>query len=183
MKENAQTKRLKYAKECFDWYETFVMALAGVVLLSLFGVRMAQVSGRSMEPTLYGGEQVLVQTLTAQPKHGDIVVADGYIPYGDPIIKRIIGMGGDEIDIDFETGVVKRNGEILQEPYIADATKLSFDVEFPVIVPKGHVFLMGDNRPGSKDSRSSEIGMIDERALLGKVILRTGPLNRFGVVK
>ena len=83
---------------------------------------------------------------------------------------------------DFATGTVTRNGEVLQEAYISAPTTTGYDVAFPLTVPQGQVFLMGDNRPRSKDSRSSEIGCVDERALLGKVVLRIRPLERFGAI-
>ncbi len=170
------------ASDVFEWYDALVTALAVVVILFLFAARIVTVSGKSMMPTLQSGEHVAVRTLGPEAQRGDIVVADSYTDYGDPIIKRVIGMGGDVIDIDFEAGTVTRNGEVLDEPYIAAPTTLKFDVEFPFTVPEGQVFLMGDNRPNSKDSRSSEIGCVDERALLGKVFLRVGPINRFGAI-
>lgn len=172
----------KRAGEWFEWYDALVTALAAVVVIFLFGVRVVTVSGSSMEPTLASGESVLVQTLTGGIERGDIVVADSYTSYGDPIIKRVIGTGGDVIDIDFATGTVTRNGEVLQEAYISAPTTTGYDVAFPLTVPQGQVFLMGDNRPRSKDSRSSEIGCVDERALLGKVVLRIRPLERFGAI-
>lgn len=170
------------ARDVFEWYDALVFALAVVVVLFLFGARIITVSGSSMVPTLYGGDHVLVQSMFYQPKRGDIVVVDGYSAYGDPLIKRVIGVGGDVVDIDFAAGTVTVNGEVQEEPYISAPTTLSFDVEFPLTVPEGHVFLMGDNRPNSKDSRASEIGCPDERELLGRVLLRVSPLDRLGKV-
>ena len=105
---------------------------------------------------------------------GDVVVVDGYINYGDPLVKRIIALGGDTVDIDFETGAVTLNGAVLEEPYISAPTTTGYDVEFPVTVPEGCVFVMGDNRP--------EVGFIDERDILGKVLLRVFPLSSFGKI-
>lgn len=170
------------ARDLFEWYDALVFALAVVVALFLFCARIITVSGTSMVPTLQGGDHVLVQSMFYQPQRGDIVVVDGYSAYGDPLIKRVIGVGGDTVDIDFATGAVTVNGETLEEPYISAPTTLSFDLAFPLTVPEGHVFLMGDNRPNSKDSRSSEIGCPDERELVGKVLLRVSPLNKMGKV-
>lgn len=171
------------ARDLFEWYDALVFALAAIVLIFLLFVRVITVSGHSMEPTLYGGEHVLVQSMLYEPRRGDVVVVDGYSAYGAPLVKRIIGLAGDVIDIDFSTGTVTRNGEVLEEAYISAPTTLQLDVEFPVTVPAGRVFVLGDNRPGSKDSRSSEIGFPDERDLLGKVLWRITPLNKFGAVK
>ena len=97
-------------------------------------------------------------------------------------MKRIIAMGGDTVDIDFDMGQVTVNGEVLDEPYISAPTQQSFDVEFPLTVPEGQVFLMGDNRPHSTDSRSSQVGFVDERSILGKVLFRIAPFNRLGKI-
>ena len=97
--------------------------------------------------------------------------------------KRVIGVGGDKSDIDLDKGTVAVNGELLDEPYISAPTKRRFDVEFPLTVPEGTVFLMGDNRPSSLDSRSTEIGFIDQRDILGKVFVRILPVDNFGGIE
>ena len=157
-------------------------ALAVIVLFFVFAVRIITVSGVSMQPTLYGGDRVAVQSMLYTPQRGDVVVVDGYINYGDPLVKRIIALGGDTVDINFETGAVTLNGAVLEEPYISAPTTTGYDVEFPVTVPEGCVFVMGDNRPRSLDGRSTEVGFIDERDILGKVLLRVFPLSSFGKI-
>lgn len=166
----------------FEWYDSLVFALAAIVLLFVFGARVITVSGRSMLPTLYPGDRIVVQSMFYTPKRGDVIVLDGYIDYGDPIVKRLIALGGDTVDIDFTTGEVSVNGVVLEEDYISAPTTLQYDVEFPLTVPEGTVFVLGDNRPGSNDSRSSEIGFLDERDILGKVLFRILPFDRIGVV-
>ena len=163
----------KQSKEnaLFEWYDSLVFALAVIVLFFVFAVRIITVSGVSMQPTLYGGDRVAVQSMLYTPQRGDVVVVDGYINYGDPLVKRIIALGGDTVDINFETGAVTLNGAVLEEPYISAPTTTGYDVEFPVTVPEGCVFVMGDNRPRSLDGRSTEVGFIDERDILGKVLL------------
>ena len=174
----------KQSKEnaLFEWYDSLVFALAVIVLFFVFAVRIITVSGVSMQPTLYGGDRVAVQSMLYTPQRGDVVVVDGYINYGDPLVKRIIALGGDTVDIDFETGAVTLNGAVLEEPYISAPTTTGYDVEFPVTVPEGCVFVMGDNRPRSLDGRSTEVGFIDERDILGKVLLRVFPLSSFGKI-
>ena len=162
----------KQSKEnaLFEWYDSLVFALAVIVLFFVFAVRIITVSGVSMQSMLY------------TPQRGDVVVVDGYINYGDPLVKRIIALGGDTVDINFETGAVTLNGAVLEEPYISAPTTTGYDVEFPVTVPEGCVFVMGDNRPRSLDGRSTEVGFIDERDILGKVLLRVFPLSSFGKI-
>ncbi len=168
--------------EWFEWYDAAVFGLAAIVLCFTFVVRIVTVDGHSMEPTLYSGQRVAVQSAFYKPEFGDVVVVDSYSRYGDMLVKRVIGVGGDVINIDFEAGIVYRNGEALDESYTLTPTTLSYDIQFPLTVPQGCVFLLGDNRNGSKDSRSSEIGCIDERDLLGKVLWRLTPLSQMGKV-
>ncbi len=163
-----------------EWFDALLLALTFVLLLLLFVVRTIGVDGISMVPTLQDGDQLIVRSALYMPEHGDIVVVDGYTSFGKPIVKRVIGVGGDTVDIDFETGAVTVNGEVLEEPYISAPTTTSYDVKFPVTVPEGYLFLLGDNRPRSNDSRSTEIGFVDEKDILGKVIFRLLPVNNMG---
>ena len=101
-----------------DRVESLVFATALLILVFIFLFRAVTVSGTSMVPTLYGGDKIIVQSVGYQPRRGDVIVVDGYINYGEPIVKRIIGVGGDEVDIDFETATVTVNGSVLQEPYL-----------------------------------------------------------------
>ena len=112
-----------------------------------------------------------------------MVIVDSYTSYGKPLVKRGIAKGGDTVSIDYATGTVAVNGEVLQEDYIAEPTYLGYDVQFPYTVPEGTVFVMGDNRNQSLDSRSTYVGCIDERDILGKVLVCFMPFTDFGVVK
>ena len=174
--------RYRRNKETLEWYDALAMAVAIIALVFTFGVRIVKVDGHSMDHTLSDGERILINLLKA-PDYGDIVVVDGYTDYGKPLVKRVIAKGGDTISIDYEAGTVTVNGEVLQEDYIAAPTHLGYDVEFPYTVPEGTVFVMGDNRNESLDSRSSYVGCIDERDILGKVLLCFMPFTDFGVVK
>ncbi len=167
-----------------EWFDAIIVALSLVLIILLFVFRTVTVDGISMLPTLEDGQQVIARSILYTPQRGDVVVIDGHTAYGQPIIKRVIGVGGDEVDINFDTGQVFVNGEALDESaYTEDLMAQSYDVTFPVIVPQGTVFLMGDNRPNSLDSRHSDIGFIDERDILGEVVFRILPLEDFGAVK
>ena len=166
-----------------EWYEALISAALVLVLIFSFFFRIIQVDGSAMVPTLLNGDKLIVWGAGYSPKRGDVVIVDSYTSYGKPLVKRVIAKGGDTISIDYETGTVTVNGEVLQEDYIAERTYLGYDVTFPYTVPEGTVFVMGDNRNQSLDCRSSYVGCIDERDILGKVLLCFLPFSDFGVVK
>jgi signal peptidase I len=153
-----------------EWYEALISAVVVLAVIFSFVFRIMQVSGESMWPTLWSGDKLLCWGAGYTPQRGDIVILDSNTSYGKPLVKRIIALGGDTVYIDFEAGTVSVNGEELNEDYLEVPTLLSYDVEFPVTVPEGTVFVMGDNRNNSLDSRSSSVGYIDERDVLGKVL-------------
>lgn len=169
------------AREVYEWLESCTAAVLLIILVFTFLVRSATVSGSSMVPTLHDGERLILQQVGYNnPQYGDIVVIDRTQGNSPPIIKRVIGKAGDFIDINFQTGEVWRNGDLLEEPYINEPTLSKRDVEFPVEVPEGCLFVMGDNRNASADSRMSEIGMIDLRRVMGKAVFRFMPLDAIG---
>ncbi|MEA4965280.1 MAG: signal peptidase I [Oscillospiraceae bacterium] len=163
----------------------FVVILAVITVLFVFVIRLVGVSGPSMTPTLLNGEYValLSNFLSDSYKQGDIVVAT--IPTFDdsqPIVKRVIATAGQTVDIDFTDGEVRVDGELLEESYINELTLSNYDdgLTYPVTVPEGCVFLMGDNRNHSTDSRYAPIGCVSTEYILGKVILRIYPISRIG---
>ncbi|MBQ1282109.1 MAG: signal peptidase I [Oscillospiraceae bacterium] len=165
-----------------------VYILVVICLLFVFVVRFVTVSGPSMQPTLQDGNAVMLLSnfLCGDYESGDIVVAT--VPTFDdarPIVKRVIATEGQAVYINFVTGTVLVDGEMIEEPYIAEPTYLDYDdgLSYPVTVPEGCVFLMGDNRNDSADSRYAPIGCVDTQYILGKVILRTWPLRGFGTIK
>ena len=170
-------------QEAFEWYEALISAALVLVLVFSFFFRIIQVDGASMVPTLQNGDKLIVWGAGYEPQRGDVVIVDSYTAYGKPLVKRVIAKGGDTISIDYASGTVTVNGEVLNEDYIAEPTYLGYDVEFPYTVPEGTVFVMGDNRNNSLDSRSSYVGCIDERDILGKVLVCFLPFSDFGVVK
>lgn len=186
--EEKQGKREKgsLASDLFDWAEALVYALALLVVVCAFFVRLSGVQGTSMYPTLDNGDQLLLLSFGYnEPERGDIVVlmADDFMD--KPLVKRVIGIGGDVIDMD-PSGTVTVNGEALYEPYINDLNGQDMylgDIQFPLTVPDGQVFVMGDNRNGSSDSRKAEAGTIPYEKIVGKAVFRLFPFNRMGRIE
>ena len=175
-------KRYNRNKGILEWYDALAVAVAVIALIFTFVIRIVQVDGSSVNPSLFDGERILIATFL-QPDYGDVVIIDSYIPYGKPLVKRVIGMTGDTIDIDFQTGIVYRNGQALSEPYTAEPTWTYEGVDFPLAVPEGCLFIMGDNRNNSKDSRDAEIGCVDTRDVLGVAIWRLLPFGKMGAAE
>ena len=161
-------------KENFlNYLHDLIYILAVVLLLCLLCFRVVVVSGSSMYDTLLDGDYLLLisNAFYQNPRQGDIVVASkDSFDNGAPIVKRVIATEGQTVDIDFGTGIVYVDGVALEEDYTYTMTNLDEGTSFPQVVEKGHVFLMGDNRNKSRDSRSPEIGQVDEREILGKAI-------------
>ena len=173
-----------------------VYMMIAVMVLFLLLFRVIVVSGPSMYDTLINGDILLLSgnLLYDEPQHGDVVVVskDSY-DNGTPIIKRVIAKEGQQVDIDFEQGIVYVDGIALNEPYAHTPTNVEEGVRFPLVVEEGAVFVMGDNRNRSKDSRSPEIGLVDRREILGKAVFLILPavdegagsrdFGRIGVIK
>lgn len=139
--------------ELYEWIESAVLAVVFVILLFTFGARTSVVSGSSMIDTLHDGDMLFISRWGFSADQGDIVVVTKPYEDNEPIIKRIVATEGQRVDIDFVEGIVYVNGEALDEPYTHTPTNRHYDMEFPLTVPEGHVFVMGDNRNGSYDSR------------------------------
>ena len=154
-----------------------------VILVFTFLLRIAVVSGESMLPTLQDKDRLIVSYLFYTPKNGDIVIVDCEDSILDKVIvKRVIATAGQTVDIDFDAGTVKVDGAVLEESYINNLTQLDEGAhEYPVTVPEGCVFVMGDNRMNSTDSRSPLVGFVPVDDILGKVVLRIFPFSSIGV--
>ena len=155
-----------------------VVWLSVIVLVFLLMFRMVVVSGPSMNTTLTHGDYLLLvnSVFYNNPKAGDIVVASkDSFKNGEPIIKRVIATEGQWVDIDFDNGIVYVDGTALEEPYASTPTTLYEGIDFPLMVDDGCVFVLGDNRNESKDSRSPDIGLVDTREILGKAIFLVLP--------
>lgn len=167
----------------FDWLGTIVFTFILIVFMATFIGHQFQVQQTSMNPTLYEGDRVVVRSILYTPRNGDIVVfsKENY-GNGQLLVKRVIATGGQTVDIDGEMGTVAVDGQILNEEYLPEGLATpAFDVPFPVTVPEGSIFVMGDNRGGSMDSRMLSVGFIDEREVVGKVVAVIAPLSHFGL--
>ncbi len=169
--------------EALEWLESIAVSILIVILVFTFLFRMVIVDGDSMFPTLEDGQRLIISHLFYTPKQGDIVVANSE-GLNKTIIKRVIATEGQTIDIDFDNHTVTVDGKILDEPYINEPTSRNEGgYEYPMTVPDGYVFVMGDNRNHSTDSRSPMVGCIPTKDVLGKAVLRIFPFDSFGILK
>jgi signal peptidase I len=164
-----------------EWIESLGIAVVVALLITNFIFTMVKVEGASMEPTLHTKNQLFVFRLGYQPQNRDIVV---FKPIGDPkkyYIKRIIAVEGQTVDI--KDGYVYVDGVKLQENYVADIIRASYPNRYPKVVPKDCVFVMGDNRNNSRDSRDEiGVGMVNKKTIVGKALFRVLPINQIGTL-
>lgn len=169
-----------------ELYQT-LQSLAGIVLIIIFlftfVARVTVVDGESMENTLHDRDIVLTWTLGYSPKQGDVVVLTKEAFREQSIIKRVIATEGQTVSVDYTTSTVYVDGEALDEPYIKEVMQVPWGETIDhVTVPEGHVFVMGDNRNNSSDSRLPTIGVVDERCIIGKGVLIMFPFADFGML-
>ena len=166
-----QEKQTAKGRDLYEWVQSLVGSVLVVVAIFTFVIRMMGVDGHSMLNTLQHGDLLLVvnSMLYHDYKYGDIVILrkDGVF-YDDTIVKRVIAVEGQTVDIDFAEGIVYVDGEALEEDYIREPTYTAEGTEFPLTVPEGSIFVMGDNRNGSSDSRDYRLGTVDTRYVIGK---------------
>lgn len=164
-------------RETYEWVRSLVGAVLVITLLFTFVVRLMGVDGHSMVPTLQDGDRLIVVSgwLCGDYKYGDIVIAYKESFDAEPIVKRVIATEGQTVDIDFTLGRVFVDGELLQEDYVNDLTYLDEGTQFPLTLGEGELFLMGDNRNRSSDSRDERLGAVDERLIIGKAVLLVFP--------
>ena len=195
-------KKKPDSEEKLTWQETILLylhdwlyLLAGVLLVFLLFSRIVIVSGDSMYTTLWDGDYLLLlsNSFYHQPERGDIVVISKQsFDNGAPIVKRVIAVEGQTVDIDFSQGVVYVDGIAQEEPYIHNLTTNSEGTVFPVTIEDNCIFVLGDNRQVSRDSRDPIIGQVDQREVLGKALFlilpgtshgdRSRDFSRIGVV-
>ena len=184
MKKKAEeTVELSVKAEIFDWLQSIVFAIIACVLLFMFVARVVTVDGGSMNPTLLHGDRLIVSNLSKNYEQGDVVVFVAPEYMDEPLVKRIIATGGQLVEINFDKGIVKVDEQVMYEPYIAELTQDAQDYDGPFEVPEGCVFVMGDNRNRSTDSRTEEIGCVDTRYILGKAYFVMFPMKSFGGIQ
>ena len=193
-KNQQQEEKRENGRELYEWVQALVGSVLVVVLVFTFVIRLIGVDGHSMVPTLQDGDRLLVlnSMLYDDYKYGDIVVLRKETFLEEPIVKRVIATEGQIVDIDFDEGVVYVDGQALEEDYINERTYLEEGTEFPLTVPEGSIFVMGDNRNRSSDSRDSRLGTVDARYVIGKAVFMAFPgadevtgkkdLKRIGVI-
>ena len=166
-----QEKQTAKGRDLYEWVQSLVGSVLVVVAIFTFVIRMMGVDGHSMLNTLQHGDRLLVvnSMLYHDYKYGDIVILrkNGVFD-DDPIVKRVIAVEGQTVDIVFAEGIVYVDGEALEEDYIREPTYTAEGTEFPLTVPEGSIFVMGDNRNGSSDSRDYRLGTVDTRYVIGK---------------
>lgn len=151
-----------------------VSAIIAVTFIFTFLFKISSVNGPSMLDSFHNGDRVFITAAGYQPKYGDVVIISQPNQYNEVLIKRIIAVGGQTVDVDATAGTVTVDGKVLYEPYIREQTLTPGNMNFPLTVPEGYVFVMGDNRNHSTDSRYKSIGLIDERYIMGKAFYRVG---------
>ena len=175
--QDAASQKKEEGRDLYEWTQALVCSVLAVVLLFTFVVRLIGVDGHSMVPTLQDGDRLLVlnSLWDSDYEYGDIVVLRKESFLEEPIVKRVIATEGQTVDIDFASGSVYVDGELLEEDYINEPTYVDEGTQFPLTVPEGSIFVMGDNRNHSSDSRSSDLGTVDTRYVIGKAVFLLFP--------
>ena len=172
-----------YVRSLLEWILAIGLAVLLFFIVRQFLFRVAHVTGSSMVPTLSHGDMVVLNRwsyLFSSPRLGDIVAFPNPEDPSEYYIKRVIGIPGDVVDL--RDGVFYVNGELLDDAFSYDQVIALGDTVFPVTVPEGRFFVLGDNRNGSLDSRFASVGTIDGSDMVGRVLLRVWPIASFGRV-
>lgn len=172
-------KNNKNLESIYDFAGIIVTALLSVCIIFTFFFKISTVVGESMENTLKNGDTLIISAINKDIKYGDVVVVSQPNGYEKVLIKRVIAVGGQTVSFDADSGKVLIDGEPLDEPYIKETMKITFGMRREYMVPEGMLFVMGDNRNESADSRDARVGMIDERYVVGQVLYRVGDMHLF----
>lgn len=183
MSENKSNKK-PFTENAFELVSIIAAAVVAVAIAFVFFFRTVGVVGSSMYPTLENNDRIILSAFTYSPENGDIVVTcqpSESSAIEDVLVKRVIATEGQTVDIDFDAGIVYVDGVALDEPYINEPTRDREDFYAPVTVPEGYVFVMGDNRNRSTDSRDNRVGLIREEYILGEALFRLMPFGQFKI--
>lgn len=177
-------KNNKTINNCYDFASILMTAILSVAIIFCLFFKISSVVGGSMKETLHSSDKVIITSLYTKPEYGDIVVISQPNIFNEVIIKRVIATGGQTVIVDANKGTVTVDGKVLSEPYIIESyPRVQGNMEYPLTVPDGYVFVMGDNRNHSTDSRFSSIGLIDERYIMGKAFYRVGDKSLLSLEK
>lgn len=174
-------------QDAYLWLQTFTFLVVALVLVFTFAGRIIGVDGASMVPTLHDKDTLLLQSIGYTARQGDVVVLTKYFDnVRGPVVKRVIATGGQTVDIDYETGTVAVDGVALDETYIKEPMQEprfgGTESITHVVVPEGHIFVMGDNRNNSNDSRNPALGVVDNRYVLGRAFVVLLPFRDFKLI-
>ena len=163
----------------YEWIQSLVPMFLVVLILLTFVGRTIGVQHESMTPTLLDGDRMIVRSIFYTPSQGDVIIFSRQgVEDGNAMVKRVIAIAGDVVDIDPVAGIVYVNGIALYEPFTNTPTNRTGDISYPLTVPEGHIFVLGDNRNHSRDSRCADIGPVDEREIIGQVVAVFMPFSR-----
>lgn len=182
------TRAQSFRLGVYSWLQPLVLALAVLILMSVFVGRIIGVDGSSMLPTLHDHDMLVLQSLGYKPAQGDIVVLTQRSFSDKPIVKRVIATGGQTVDVDYAANTVTvtdKDGsrQVLDEPYLGEPMRQPPSLSNTHIeVPDGSICVFGDNRNNSTDSRFPSVGTVDERCVIGRAVLILLPFQRFGVI-
>lgn len=179
-----QSAAQSFSAGLYSWLQPILFALAVLFVVSTFLGRLIGVDGLSMVPTLHDGDMLILRSIGYTPTNGDVVVlAEASFRSGAPIVKRVIATAGQRVDIDYDAHTVSVDGKVLSEPYLDPNDPMVAKpnaVNNHLTVPPGHIFVMGDNRNNSLDSRYEEVGPVDERCVIGKAVWSLKPFGGIG---
>ena len=184
--------KVKGSDSFHEWFDSILWAIIIILIFLTFGFKFCTVIGSSMNNTLYENEKLIITNFFYKPKENDVIVFHQTGSLNEPCVKRVIATGNKWVKIDYDTCTlyvsddeVFDEGDIVDESAYAyfDSGKYKMTGTLETFVPKGYLFVMGDNRNNSLDSRSNMIGLVDEKTVLGKVILRVSPFEKLGIIK
>ena len=169
----------KLLENVYEFASILVMSLIAICIIFTFFFKISTVVGQSMENTLHNGDTVIINAIENEVEYGDVVVISQPNLYSKVLIKRVIAVGGQTVQFDLESGKVVIDGKEIDEPYIKEEMRFTYAMQNTYTVPEGKIFVLGDNRNASADSRDPNVSYVDEKYVLGKVLYRVGDSKLF----